>query len=361
MEPHTQENETAVLQVCFAPGLMADLELWGDRLRQALDREYPGVHWVVRVVVDALVDPYATTTDLLDAAREALLDGASDLVVVLTDLPIRIGRRTVGSMTSTVRSVAIVSWPSLGPSHRQDRALEASLRTVAQLLGHDHRDGHVLHHPRSIAVRDRLGALIKLTPRHLGEEVDIELSGFLRLVAGMVATNQPWRVALTLTRGVAVALATVAFAVVTSDIWVLASHASTARQIVLGASTILLGTTALILQHGLWERSRGRETSRAQIRLFNLATTATVAIGFVALYAILVTVALIAAVVLVDGDTLVEVTGHDTAGVAEYAALAWFAGSLATLGAAVGAGLESDSAIREAAYATRPGTSAEAD
>ena len=80
-----------------------------------------------------------------------------------------------------------------------------------------------------------------------------------------------------------------------------------------------------------------------------------------ALYAILVTVALITAVVLVDGDTLVEVTGHDTAGVAEYAALAWFAGSLATLGAAVGAGLESDSAIREAAYATRPGTWAEAD
>lgn len=361
MEPGTEENKTAVLQVCVAPGVMADLEAWGDRLRQALGREYPGVVWVVRVVVDPLVDPYATNTDLFNAAREVLLDGASDLVVVLTDLPLRVGRRMVGSMTSAVRSVGIVSWPSLGPSRRPDRALDASLRTVAQLLGHDNRNDHVLRHPRSAAVRARLGSLIRLTPCYREDEVGIELSGYLRLVAGMVATNRPWRVALTLTRSVAAALATVAFAVVTTDIWVLAFRASIARQVVLGTSTLVLGTTALVLQHGLWERSRGRETSQAQVRLFNLATSATVAIGFVALYATLVTVALIAAVVLIDSSTLAEVTGRENVGVADYVALAWFSGSLATLGGAVGAGLESDSAIREAAYATRPGTWADAD
>ena len=221
------------------------------------------------------------------------------------------------------------------PLRRQDRALEASLRTVAQLLGHDNHNDHVLRHPRSIAVRARLGSLIKLTPRHLEEEVDIELSGYLRLVAGMVATNRPWRVALTLTRSVAVALATVAFAVVTTDIWVLASGVSTADRSCWNEHDPVghdcVGPTARIVG-----RSRGRETSQAQVRLFNLATSATVAIGFVALYAILVTVALIAAVVLIDSGTLVEVTGRENVGVAEYAALAWFGGSLATLGAAVG-------------------------
>ena len=104
----------------------------------------------------------------------------------------------------------------------------------------------------------------------------------------------------------------------------------------------------MIAAHGLWERAPHRHL-RDQVILFNFATAATVLIGIASLYAALVLMIFAAAGLLLSSHAFSTGLGH-AVGAGDYATLAWFTASLATVGGALGAALESDEAVREAAY-----------
>jgi hypothetical protein len=86
--------------------------------------------------------------------------------------------------------------------------------------------------------------------------------------------------------------------------------------------------------------------------LFNVATTLTLLLGVAFLYAALFAMTLSGAALVIDSGVMAQALGHD-AGIGDYAALAWMASSLGTLAGSLGAGLESDEAVREAAYGYR--------
>jgi hypothetical protein len=110
--------------------------------------------------------------------------------------------------------------------------------------------------------------------------------------------------------------------------------------------------TFLILAHGLWSRSTDG-VGREQAILFNVATTLTLTIGVATLYCVLFVLALAGSALMLDEDVLTHALGHH-AGPWTYVKIAWMASSLATIAGALGAGLESDEAVREAAYGYRP-------
>jgi hypothetical protein len=177
------------------------------------------------------------------------------------------------------------------------------------------------------------------------------LSGNLRLLLGMVRANQPWRLAIGLSRALTAALATGVFALVTPDIWRLGDALGWLRLSAIAVGSVAAITIALIAGAGLWEHT-SHPGVRKQVTLFNLATTATVVLGVLSLYAALLLLALVTAPVLVPAQLLEQGTGHGVR-VGDYVALAWLTGSLATLGGALGAGLESDESVRAAAYTYR--------
>jgi hypothetical protein len=338
-----------------APGLPSDLahDLAED-LRLRLEELYPDADWHLPTVSDGLVQPPAPTTELIDAAHQRLLREDWELAICLTDLPLRIGRRTLAGHASPTHRLAVISVPALGPARLRRRALEMAVDLLATVLG-DTREpttgrGRAQMRRRLV----EFSALADEDPSHGPAGIAaLAGGGRLRLLAGMVRANRPWRLAGRLYRALIAALATIAFALVTPDIWGVSGSLSLGRLAILTVISLTVTVVSLIVVHGLWEHGEPGE-ARDQVLLFNATTAVTVVVGVVSLYAALVAIALAGEAIVVTSDQFSDALGSN-AGLDDYLQLAWFVSSLATVGGALGAGLESDVAIREAAYARRNG------
>jgi hypothetical protein len=328
------------------------------------ERVSSDVAWEVPVAHDRLAaEPGASATAMIDAARRRMLEEGWDLAVCITDLPVRAGRRPVVADASAMHGVALVSLPALGAVALRRRTRDAVVRLVDGLMGES------LEHEHDPDRRARVGRRLAELARPVravrpddDDDVDVRfvaavVRGNLRLLAGMVRANRPWRVVARLSRALAASLATVALAIVTSDIWLL-SDAAPALKLAAIAVVSLVGTVvALVVVHGLWERAH-EDRAREQVVLFNVATTLTLALGVLALYLALFALSLAGEWLVLDADVVADVIGHP-AGFQEYVRLAFMAAALATVGGALGSALETDDAVREAAYGYRPERQAE--
>jgi hypothetical protein len=167
----------------------------------------------------------------------------------------------------------------------------------------------------------------------------------------MVRANRPWRLIVRLSRALAAAAAAVVFALATSDLWRLADALDWPRLLVLTVLSVGATVLWLIVSHRLWETPQV-QGSRQQTVLFNVATTLTLLLGAASLYVAVFALTIGTAAVAIDAGVLGEALGHHV-DVGDYAVLAWMASSLATIAGGLGAGLESDEAVREAAYGYR--------
>jgi hypothetical protein len=281
----------------------------------------------------------------LAAARARLLAEDWDLALAVTDLPLTLDRRTVVAHASPLHSVALLSQPALGAVGYRKRALQTALRLVAALLPGDEDAGAGALGRRAAELVGEPGSDgVRFTAR--------VLTGNLSLLLGMVRANRPWRLAVRLSRALTAAVAAGVFALVTPDIWALADRFGAVRLAAVGLGSVVAIAATLVVGAELWERPESRRV-RKQVALFNLATTATVVIGVLSLYVALFLLALAAAAVLVVPSLFADGLGHPVHP-ADYLELAWLTSSLATVGGALGAGLESDEAVREAAYTYRP-------
>jgi hypothetical protein len=346
------------LGVIVAPGLARDVTAKvASELAHDLEALDLGVEWRTELTVDRLVAPPAQTTDIIDAARRKLLDANWDLGIVVTDLPLPVGRRPVSRQVSPTHGIAVVSLPALGALHLAPRLRRTLLELVGELVGDGgghwsgdsalarlrRRWGRGLLQELATDTSDRQGALRFLFVAEV-------LASHLRLLLGMVRANRPWRLAARLYRALLAAVVAGAYGLVTSDIWRISATAGSTRLALVSIASISFTSGAVIAAHGLWERAPDRRL-RDQVILFNFATAATVLIGIATLYAALFFMIFAAAELLLNPHALASGLGHPV-GTGDYARLAWFTASLATVGGALGAGLESDEAVREAAYAS---------
>jgi hypothetical protein len=337
----------------LAAGMLAELTEW-------LNERLPGGHWTVEQVSDRLVEAPADLSRLIAAARRRMLSDGWQLVVCVTDLPLETARRPVVAHASATHGVAVLSLPALGPVAVARRAAEGVVRLVVALVGgtDDDEAGAAAGARRRARLTRRvreLGAVVAVDDEHGTRLVAGVVMGNLRLLLGMLRANRPWRLAVRLSHALVATAAAGVLALVTSDIWRLADSLGGVRLGLITVGALVAVVLTLVIGADLWERTRAGPAGREQVILFNVVTVATVLVGVLALYAALLVLTVLAALLLVPSGLLAGQLGHP-AGIADHLELAWLVSSVATVGGALGAGLESDEAVREAAYGYVPDT-----
>lgn len=278
---------------------------------------------------------FAEVIDAVDPAAES-----EDLVVYLTDLPRREDTLPVVADVSADHRFAVISVPGVGGV-----AIERRVRTVTELA-----ITHMLGDPELTPPR---GARRFPSAQIAGGMRYFTSPGLrrLRLLSGMVRANRPWRLVTGLSKVLIGAFATGAIALATDTIWLFADTMGPWR---MGAATVLSVVAMilwLILDHELWERPRSA-AERDRSVLYNLATVITLVVGVGVLYVALFCLLLCTACLTLSREVLSLVLGRGV-NFSDYLTLAWLLASIATIGGALGSGLEDDTAVKEAAYGAR--------
>src|SRR4051812_17368210 len=311
-------------------GLLADPGVSTD-LAAALVPDLPGVlaaqvddaaEWVVTTETREIPLDEQGLVPLESLAQEHRERQEWDVMIVVTDLPRRVGTRPIITVLITRASSGMVSLPGLGALRVRRRARRAIVHLVRALTGHEHRSD-----------KGRPPDIPRFSPlRHISAEDDTDahlalvgLRGRLRLLAGMVRDNRPWRLVPHLSSATAAAAATGAYAIVTTSFWTMAASLSPLRLLLIALVAILAMATWLITYNHLWDRAEDRD-ARAKAVLYNAATAITIIVGVTCMYVLLYLVGLLAALALIDPGYFSEQL-HSPATFGAYLKLVWLASS----------------------------------
>jgi len=282
--------------------------------------------------IDVVSEPFPTGSEDPGTAVTRLRERADkygwDLVVGLTELPLRdADGRYLLIETDPQQRTAVLSLPALGGLRMHARARHA-LRSLVRGMAD------------SGSQQERRVPL----PRRRGR---------WRLLLGMVLANRPWLLVPGLKAALVAALTTGAIATVNSTIWLLAGSLAWWRLLVASVASVALVVGWLVIDGELWDRpDNSSAEAKERSRLYNTSTLITLTTGCLICYLALYVVNLLWALFILDPGVMGNYL-HASRGYGDLFTLTWFVASAATVGGALGSGLESDEAIRAAAYSKR--------
>lgn len=333
-------SEPSTIMLIADPGAPAALaERLSESLPNALgDHASAGREWAVCVRRHAVpIDEYAEVSDVVHA-----IDSPSDppdIVIYLTDLPRRQGTTPVIADISVSDRFGMISIPSAGGLLIDRRVRNMTRIVVAEVTDEPAED--ISSTGRLTRTQD--GGIVRyVAPATLSR---------LRLLAGMVYANRPWRLVTGMSKVMMAAFATGAVSLAYPTMWQLSDTMGPVR---LGTATTLAIAALvawLIIEHKLWERPHSAD-ARERAVLYNAATVVTLLIGVVIFHAGLFVLLLLTAWWTLPPELLAQNIGHPVS-MSTLLFLAWLVAAVATLGGALGSGMEDDDAVRAAAYGVR--------
>nr|WP_183658491.1 hypothetical protein [Prauserella isguenensis] len=337
-------------------------ETIADRLAERLPEQLDG-EWHVEVDADPVTATLKGTSEILEQTAHKCDAHGWTYAICITDLPVRSDDGPVVADIDHDRGVAVVSVPGMGGLqtprrvHQVMRQVLDELRSEAEGRG---EPGQVREQRRHGLSSKAIGLLAPIRRKAVETEnshLDVRYvtpgrRGRLRLLSGMVRTNRPWRLVFGLSRALAAAVATSAFGLSSSTIWMVGDQLNIGFKVLTTATVIAALVAWLIAAHDLWEK-RGDTRSDPQLaRLYNASTLLTLITGVVVLLTILFAVNFLIAWLILPASLLSSMLGSET-GVGTYMAVAWAFTTLGGIAGALGSSLETDHAVRQAAYGYR--------
>ncbi|HEV7449837.1 MAG TPA: hypothetical protein VGO16_00270 [Pseudonocardiaceae bacterium] len=350
-ETEDSRERTVVVGLLADPGLPTEIarQLAEELPDMLADKPREGMRYAFAVVSETLRRRGdARGERLVDLAAEWREREGWDFAICLTDLPVHKDGRPVVAELSRDMAAAVVVVPALKVLNPVKQARDIVAGLILEWAPGDGGD-EPLHR-----LEDRVPSLRRVEPDD--DDIDVRLTssaGQLRMLAGMVRVNRPWRLVLGLRSALAAALATAAFGLVSNPVWQVSAAMSTVRLWVATVVSVIAIIGWLILNHGLWQPATGTDPrERRRIRLYNAATLLTLAIGVLVSYVVLLVGNFLTGWFVVVPEVFSKVIGRSVS-LADYIRLAWLVSSLATIGGALGSGLESTDTVRSATWGSR--------
>ncbi|MEE1650746.1 hypothetical protein V1260_08060 [Brachybacterium sp. J144] len=283
--------------------------------------------------------------DLDDAVQIAREFGHPDVVLLLTELPRLTDGRPLIAEIFPEENVAVISCPTLGAFATRRRILDTLMDCILRMT-----------HPAGPRGPSRFGR----SWRHWNDADDAGAHstlhagmalGGVRMVLGMVASNEPLKTAPRLSSALAAASATGAFGIFYSSIWAMSTFLSTPRLLSIGALGIGAMILWLILSNVLWDSPKRSSLARV-VLLYNLSTVMTLLVCVAALYLALVLVILIGGLIVISPEYMTEIIGEEPT-FATYLDIAWLSAAMGVVAGALGSSFDRETNLRSLTHGQR--------
>jgi hypothetical protein len=319
-----------------APAVIA--ERLSDSLPNALADGSADGKWKVSVRRHAYpIDEHTEVSEVVGTVEPG--GETEDIVIYLTDLPRRQGTTPVLADISVPNRFGVISIPGLGGAFVDRRVRKLARAVVAEVTRQPSKPTAPVKQLNRIQDDD---VVHYVAPSALSR---------LRLLGGMVYANRPWRLVTGMSKVMMAAFATGAVSLAYPTIWQLSATMGPWR---LTTATILACAALiawLIIEHKLWERPQSPD-ERDRAVLYNVSTVVTLTIGVIVFHAGLFILLLLTAWWTLPPQMVAQNIGHPF-GISSLLMMAWLVAAVATLGGALGSGMEDDEAVKAAAYGVR--------
>lgn len=294
--------------------------------------------WTVAVRPHAVpVDEHAELSEVVAVVNPG--SETDDVVIYLTDLPRRQGTTPVIAEISVPDQFGVISIPGVGGVFIDRRVSELARIVVAEVAD------------RSYSGTSRVQRLTRTQDRGVVRYVAPTSLSRLRLLAGMVYANRPWRLVTGMSKVMMAAFATGAVSLAYPTMWQLSATMGPWRLATATVLTITALVAWLIVEHKLWERPHSAD-ERERAVLYNASTVLTLFIGVVVFHVGLFILLFVTAWWTLPPELIARNIGHPVS-LSTLLLMTWLVAAVATLGGAVGSGMEDDEAVRAAAYGVR--------